>query len=289
MKPQDFNTKEENTWCPGCPNFAILQAFKMAMADLVNEKKVKAKNIAISCGIGCHAKIYDYLDVNAFYGLHGRTIPLCFGMKAGNPDLTVVGFGGDGDTYAEGISHFVHNCRYNVDMTMLVHNNKTFALTTGQATPTSEKGFVGRSTPLGVKDQVLNPIALALVNGATFVARGYTSEVSHLKGLIKKAVLHKGFSFIDILQPCLTFNDFTSYVKDRVYKLEKDYKADNIDLALKKSLEWNYSMEEKAKIPLGIFYQIKKPTFQEKWPQLKKPWYKVERKIKNSELIKEFK
>ena len=115
MKPQYFDTKEENTWCPGCPNFGILQSFKKALAELVNEKQIKAKNVAIASGIGCHAKIFDYVNVNGFYSLHGRVLPPCFGMKVSNPELTVVGFGGDGDTYAEGISHFVHGCRYNID------------------------------------------------------------------------------------------------------------------------------------------------------------------------------
>ncbi|XOA42628.1 MAG: thiamine pyrophosphate-dependent enzyme [Candidatus Nealsonbacteria bacterium] len=289
MKSQYFGTKEENTWCPGCPNFGILRAFKNALADLVNEKKIKAKNVVIASGIGCHAKIFDYLNVNGFYGLHGRVLPLCFGMKIANPELTVIGFGGDGDTYAEGISHFVHNCRYNADITMLVHNNKVFALTTGQATPTSEKGFVGRSTPLGVKDKPLNPIASAIVNGATFVARGSALNTNHLKELIREAIKHKGFSFIDILQPCLTFNNFSPYLQKHIYKLDKNHKVTDFRQAFRKSMEWDYSFKEKAKIPIGIFYKIKKPTFGEQWPQLKKPWYKVKRKINFKKTVEEFK
>ncbi len=289
MKSEYFNTKEENTWCPGCPNFGILQAVKLALTDLVNQKKIKTRNIAIASGIGCHAKIFDYLNVNAFYGLHGRVLPLCLGMKVGNPELTVIGFGGDGDTYAEGISHFIHNCRYNADITMIVHNNRVFALTTGQATPTSEKGFVGRSTPLGVKDKPLNPIASALVNGATFVARGYALDVPHLKNIIKEAIKHKGFSIIDVLQPCITFHDFSDYVKKRIYKLDKNHNVENLRQALKKSLEWNYSADEKAKIPIGIFYKIKQPTFEEQWPQLRRPWYKIERRIDSKKTVEEFK
>ena len=184
MKVKDLNTKEEITWCPGCPNNRILQASKEAIVDLVNKNKINAKDITIVTGVGCSPKIFDYINVNGFYGLHGRVLPACLGMKAANPELTVIGFGGDGDTYAEGVSHFVHNCRYNSDFTMIVHNNKVFALTTGQATPTSEKGFVGRSTPLGVKDKPLNPIASAIVNGATFVARGYALDINHLNGII---------------------------------------------------------------------------------------------------------
>ena len=287
-KPQYFDTKEENTWCSGCSNFGILQALKKSLAELVNEKEIKAKDIAIATGIGCHAKIFDYINVNGFYSLHGRVLPPCMGMKVSNPELTVIGFGGDGDTYAEGVSHFVHSCRYNIDITMIVHNNKVFALTTGQATPTSEKGFIGRSTPLGVKDKPLNPIASAIVNGATFVARGYALDTEHLKGIIKEAIKHKGFSLVDILQPCLTFNNFTDYLKEHIYKLDKDHKIGNFKQAFKKAMEWDYSFDKNSKVAIGIFYKIKRPTFNEQWPQLKKPWYKVKRKVNFKKTIKEF-
>ena len=289
MNPQYYNTKEENTWCPGCSNFGILQAAKTALSELVNENKIKAKDVVIATGIGCHAKIFDYLNVNGFYGLHGRVLPLCLGMNIANPELTVIGFGGDGDTYAEGIAHFVHNCRYNADFTMIVHNNKVFALTTGQPTPTSEEGFAGSSVPQGIKEKPLNPIALALVNGATFVARGYALDTNHLKELIKEAINHKGFSFLDVLQPCITFHNFNDYVKERIYKLESNYDVEDLKQAFEKAFEWNYSTEEKAKIPIGVFYKIKKPTFVEQWPNLGKTWYKTNKKINFQETIKEFK
>ncbi|MFQ6049858.1 MAG: thiamine pyrophosphate-dependent enzyme [Candidatus Paceibacterales bacterium] len=289
MKIQDLKTKEENTWCPGCPNFGILQASQEALVDLVNEKKIKRKNIAIASGIGCHAKIFDYLNVNAFYGLHGRVLPVCLGMKVSNPELTAIGFGGDGDTYAEGVSHFIHNCRYNADMTMIVHNNKVFALTTGQATPTSEKGFVGGSTPLGVKEEPLNPITFALISGASFVARGYALDVPHLKNLIKKAITHKGFALIDVLQPCLVHHNLIPYFQKHIYKLGKNHNTANFKTAFARAREWDYSVKGRAKIPIGVFYKIKKPTFEEEWPQLKKPWYTVKRKVNWKKTIEDFK
>lgn len=287
MKSQDFNTKEINTWCPGCTNFGLLQAMKSALSDLVNKGEIKAKNITMASGIGCHAKIFDYLKINGFYSLHGRVLPPCLGMKMANPELTVIGFGGDGDTYAEGISHFIHSCRYNVDMTMVVHNNKVFALTTGQATPTSEEEFKGKSTPLGAKVEPLNPIAVALTSGATFVARGYTGEIDQLQEIFKQAIKHKGFALVDVLQPCITFNNFGPYIDKHSYKMGKDHKVDDIEKALEKSREWDYSLDEKAKVPLGVFYKVKKATFGEKWPQLKKPWYKVKRKI-DKKILEEF-
>lgn len=288
MKIQDLKTKEENTWCPGCTNFALLQTIQEALVELINRKKIKHKDIAMASGIGCHAKVFDYINVNGLYSLHGRVLPACLGMKAANPELTVIGFGGDGDTYAEGVSHLVHNCRYNSDFTMIVHNNKTFALTTGQATPTSEKGFVGGSTPFGVKEEPLNPIALALVSGATFVARGYVLERDHLRDLVKLAVMHEGFALIDILQPCLTYNNPIAYFQKNIYKLDKSHDASDFKKALARSMEWDYSLRKGAKIPIGVFYKIKKPTLEEQRPQFRKPWYKVKRKIKWNEIIKQF-
>ena len=289
MKSEDFNTKEEITWCPGCTNFGILEAFKEAAADLVNEGKIEKKNITTVTGIGCSSKIYDYIHSNGFYGIHGRVLPVCLGIKVANPNLTVIGFAGDGDTYAEGISHFVHACRYNADFTMIVHNNQVFSLTTGQATPTTEKGFVNGSTPLGVKEKPLNPILLALISGATFVARGYALDVAHLKEIIKKAITHKGFAFIDVLQPCLIFHNIIPFFQKHIYKLGKDYNVSSFEKALEKAREWDYCFKDDSKIPIGIFYQKERPIFEENWPQLKKPWYTLERKINWENIIGEFK
>lgn len=285
MKPEDLSTKEKNTWCPGCPNFSILQAAKESIAELGLAEKT-----AIVTGIGCHAKIYDYLNLKGFYGLHGRVLPIAFGIKLANPDLTVVGFGGDGDSYAEGMEHFIHNCRHNADLTMLIHNNQVFSLTTGQFTPTTEQGFKGASNPLGVAETPINPLVLAMGAGATFVARGYALDVPHLKDLIKKAVNHKGFSFVDILQPCIMYHKHSvPYLSKNVYKIDESHKTDDFNLALEKAKEWDYSYEKDVKVPIGLFYQTSLPVFQSQWSQLKQPWYKVDRKINLSKIIGEFK
>ena len=283
MKIEELDTKKERTWCPGCTNNAILQAVKKAIVNLVNKKRVELKNIVAVTGIGCHAKVYDYLNVNGFYALHGRVLPVMLGIKIANPQLTVLGFGGDGDTYAEGIAHFVHACRYNVDATMIVHDNQVFALTTGQATPTSEKGFKAKSVPSGVREKPLNPIVLALLNGATFVARGFALEINHLTKLIEEAIAHKGFSFIDVLQPCLVYHDHNtiSYFKQHIYKLKG---VRSYEEAVKKAMEWNYCFD--GKIPIGIFYKINKPIYEEQWGS--KPYYDVKRKT-NWKIIEEFK
>ena len=283
MNLDKLKTKEAITWCPGCPNFSILQAFQQAIAEMGI-----GASTAIVTGIGCHAKIYDYVNLKGFYGLHGRVLPIAFGLKLGNPDLKVVGFGGDGDTYAEGMEHFIHHCRYNADLTLLVHNNQVFSLTTGQFTPTTEKGFKSGSSPLGLAEKPINPLILALEAGATFVARGYALDVPHLKELIKRALAHPGFSFIDILQPCLVFHKHSvSYLNKNVYKLSES--ALDFQAALAKAREWDYSYDSDAKVPLGIFYQTKRPTFESQWPQLKKPWQFARRKINWSKITQEFK
>lgn len=290
LSVEDLGTKATNTWCPGCTNFGILRAVKTAVVNLVNNGKIDLKNVVAVSGVGCHDKIYDYLNFNGFHSIHGRTLPTVAGIKIANPELTVIGFGGDGATYAEGISHLVHLFRYNIDATFLVHNNQLFALTTGQATPASPKGFVGPSTPLGVAEKPLNPIALALISGATFVARGYALDLQHLTKLVEEAIMHKGFGFIDVLQSCITYQNTIPYLKKHLYKLEETgHKTDDFKEALRKSLEWNYCTIEDAKIPIGIFYRENRPTYDEQWPQLKKPWYTVERRIDWKQIVDEFK
>ena len=276
---KDLNTPVENTWCPGCGNFGILAAVKQAIVDLVNEGFAEKRQFTLVSGIGCHAKIYDYININGFYSIHGRVLPTALGIKVSNPDLVVLGFGGDGDTYAEGLAHFVHACRDNADITMIVHNNQVFALTTGQATPTTERGFKGKSTPLGTFEQPLNPIALALVSGATFVAREFALDLPHLKETIKAAVRHKGFALVDVLQPCVSYHNTAGFIRSHSYRLEeaghdpRDFRA-----ALEKAMEWNYEYRDDARIPLGIFYVGERETYEGVWPATR-PFYRVKRNV----------
>jgi len=278
MKIQDLETKQINTWCLGCLNNGILLATKQAIVNLVNQKQIKRKNLVGVSGIGCGAKIYDYLEINGFCSLHGRVLPTCLGIKTANPNLTVLGFAGDGGTYAEGMSHLIHIIRHNPNLTMIVFNNQVFALTTGQATPTTEKGSRSPAAPSGVEDNPLNPIAITLAAGATFVARASSLDIADLTQIIEEAIKHPGFSFVDILQPCLSFHNDIAYLQDHSYKLEDKRKKDDYFWAMKKAKEWNYNREDKAKIPIGIFYQVQKKIWKEKWPQLKKPWHQVKRK-----------
>ena len=259
---KELETYAQNTWCPGCGNFGILASLKKALADLEDDG-LDLHKVAIVSGIGCHAKIVDYINVNSFYSIHGRVPPPMTGIKLANPDLTVIGHAGDGDAYGEGIEHLIFSAKRNLDMTFIVHNNRVYGLTTGQFTPTSPSGFKGRSTPKGSPEEPLNPIELMLTSGATFVARGYTRNMEHLQSLIKAAVNHKGFSFIDVLQPCFSFFNTYDFYNKRVYEFTRqDHDVSDRNAAFVKAGEWAYG--EGDKIPIGIFYQVKKPTYEEK-------------------------
>ena len=234
----------ENTWCPGCLNHSILQAMK-------NITKGKENQFAITTGIGCHAKIYDYLSTNGIYCLHGRTIPMAMGIKMANPNLKVLAFSGDGDIYDEGIAHLMHMFRYNHDITLVVHDNRVFALTTGQPTPTTEIGFKSKASPKGTTLAPINPIKIALAAGCKFVARASTLDPKSLQEILQVAINHKGFSFVEVLQPCLIFhNQDTALLKQHAYKIAGKLTYQE---AMKKAEEFDYN--KPSKIPIGIFYQ----------------------------------
>jgi len=259
-KTVKLETYAKNTWCPGCGNFGILVALKKAVLSLIG-KGVPKENIVVVSGIGCGSKIIDYLNLNTFSALHGRPVASAEGIKIANPKLNVIASIGDGGAYNEGISHLIHAAKRNIDITVIVHDNRNFALTTGQFTATSPFQFKGKSTPEGSIEYPINPLKLMLVSGATFIARGYSGRPEHLYNLILKGILHKGFSFIDVLQPCVSFFDTTSFYNARVYEIQPDDLSSE-KKALKYIEEWDYQ-SKKAKIPIGIFYQVQKPTFNE--------------------------
>ncbi len=256
---KDFDTVCKPDWCPGCGNFGIQIAIKQALANL----NLEPHDVAMVSGIGCSSKMPHWVDTYGLHTLHGRAVPPASGIKLVNPRLTVIINSGDGDGYGIGVGHLVHTMRRNIDMTYMVHNNMVYGLTKGQTTPTSAKGYKSPSTPFGAIEEPMNPIALALTMGATFVARGYAGDVPHLTKLIEEAVKHKGFSLIDTFQPCVTFNKINTYAffVQNVYKLEADSAYDKSN--------WNMAMEkahQTDKLPIGIFYQVQKPTYEEQEP-----------------------
>lgn len=248
-------TQVQNTWCPGCGNFAIQHAIKAVIGDLIREG-IPREHIVLVSGIGCHAKIADYFSLNSFYSLHGRTIPVAAGIKMANPDLHVICFAGDGDLYAEGLDHLIHAAKRNIDITVICHNNRVYGLTTGQYTPTSPHGYKGRSTPNGLVEYPLNIIELLLGSGASFVSRAYTRRLPHLKRVLREAVLHPGFAHVDVLQICATFFNMTSWYDERVYETS-EANTGVFEFACQAAKQWNYN--DDARIPLGIFYQVHKP------------------------------
>lgn len=278
MSIQDLGTYAKNTWCPGCGNFAILNSIKPVLKTIQDEG-TPLENVVLVSGIGCHAKIVDYINVNSFYSIHGRVTPVAEGIKLANPNLKVIGFAGDGDAYGEGIEHLIFAAKRNIDITMIIHNNRVYGLTTGQYTPTSPLGFKGRSTPKGSLEMPMNPLELILASGATFIARGFSHGLELLKKILKEAVLHKGFSLVDILQVCVTFYNMYEYYDKRVYEL-KDYDTSDYFKALNKIREWNY--HDDAPIALGVFYKKEAATFEEKFLSSKKETIDINLSIKKA-------
>ncbi len=261
MSGRAIITDAQNTWCPGCGNFSIQFTLKNILTELEQEG-TSLDDVVLVSGIGCHAKMADYLNINSFYSLHGRTIPAATGIKLANPHLIVICCSGDGDSYAEGLDHLIFAAKRNIDITMIVHNNRVYGLTTGQYTPTSPLGFKGKSTPAGTLEYPFNPLELMLASGATYVARGYTKKMDQLKSLIRGGIAHHGFSFIDTLQICATFFPVADYYTPRVYDLAGGHDKSSFEHACLKAREWDYSSD--GPIGLGVFYQKKFPTFDER-------------------------
>ena len=260
MSEVKLDTYAENTWCKGCGNFGIQTAANEAVKTLAGEGYPLEK-ITIASGIGCCSKIVDYINLNSFYSIHGRVPPTVTGIKLANKDLAVIGFTGDGDGYGEGLAHIIMSAKRNIDVTMVIHNNRVYGLTTGQFTPTSPTGFPGKSTPRGSVEHPMNPLDLMLAAGATFVARGYSVKADHLADLIVQGVKHKGFAFIDVLQPCFTFFNTFKFYNKKVYELE-GHDASDFEAARTRAREWNYDMEAE-KIPIGLFYKVERPAYDE--------------------------
>lgn len=257
----DFESKFENidiAWCPGCGDFAILRILKESLAEL----QIKPEELVICSGIGQAAKTPHYLPCNVFNGLHGRALPPATAIKATNPKLTVIAISGDGDMYGEGGNHFAAAIRRNTNITNIVNNNMVYGLTKGQASPTTQKGFVTPVQTSGVILEPFNPIAAAIAQDTSFVARAYCGDIEQTKEIFKKAILHKGYALIDVFQPCVTFNKINTFMwfKQNTYYLEDSYNPFDRAKAFERSIE---NMEGNGKLPLGIFYINEKTVFEE--------------------------
>jgi 2-oxoglutarate/2-oxoacid ferredoxin oxidoreductase subunit beta len=250
------------TWCPGCGNWGIGVAVKQALVQL----NLDPSQIGVVFGIGCSGNMNDFLNAYAIHSLHGRSLPTAIGLKIANHELPVIAIVGDGDCYGEGGNHFLHACRGNHDITVIVHDNGVYGLTTGQVAPTANKGYKSKSTPAGIIEVPINPLSLAITSGATFVAQSFAGDANHTIAMIKAGIAHKGFSLVNVLQPCVTFNKINTYkyYLERTYKLPDSYKNDNFDNAVLKSLEIN-----QEKFPLGVIYETKRSSYTDELSQLK--------------------
>jgi 2-oxoglutarate ferredoxin oxidoreductase subunit beta len=248
-----YKSEIKPTWCPGCGDFAVLRSLQTAIHAL----QLEPWNIAVVSGIGCSSNLPHFLATYGFHAIHGRALPVAEGIKLANPDLHVIVVGGDGDGYGIGVGHFIHAMRRNFDITYLVMNNQIYGLTTGQASPTSEKGMKTKSTPIeGVIENPIDPIALALASGATYIARCFSGDVKTMSELVKGGIEHKGFALIDCLSPCVTYNKINTYdfFRERVYDLAKEgHDSTDMKAAFAKATEW--PMVQKGRIPLGLFYR----------------------------------
>ncbi|CAH2212585.1 2-oxoacid:ferredoxin oxidoreductase subunit beta [Tepidibacter aestuarii] len=253
----------ETAWCPGCGNHGILTALKQALWEL----NLEPHEVLITSGIGQAAKTPQYINVNGFNGLHGRSLPPALGAKIANKNLKVIVNSGDGDTFGEGGNHVLHNMRRNIDIAHFVHDNQIYGLTKGQASPTTAAGQKTSTQTNGVINQPLNPIAFAIISGATFVARTFAGDKDHLVPILKKAIEHKGYAIVDIMQPCVIFNKVNTYqwYKENLYHLPKTHDKTNKIEALTKALEY----EDGKGVPMGIFYEVQKPTFIDQIPKLR--------------------
>lgn len=249
------------TWCPGCGDWGIRVGIKTAFTQL----GLEPSKVFLGFDIGCSGNMNDFLNGYAMHTLHGRALATALGMKMAHHEMTTVVIGGDGGLYGEGGNHFMHACRGNHDLTAIVHDNMVYGLTKGQVAPTAEKGYKSNSTPAGIIEMPINPLALAISQGATFVAQGFAGQLPQLIELIKAAISHKGFALMNILQPCVTFNKVNTYhyYLEHAYKLEDNYDPTDIRAALSKSAE-----VYEQKFPLGIIYKSDRPAFHEQWPQL---------------------
>ncbi|AAM06449.1 TPA: 2-oxoacid:ferredoxin oxidoreductase subunit beta [Methanosarcina acetivorans] len=248
-------------WCPGCGNFQILSAVKQALVEL----GIEPWEVLAVSGIGQSGKLPHYMKCHTFNGLHGRTLPVATAAKLANHSLHVIAVAGDGDCYGEGGNHFLHAIRRNPNITLIVHDNQIYGLTKGQASPTTAKGTRTKVQPSGVPAEPMNPLALAISQDCSFVARGFAGDPEYLKELMKAAITHKGFSLLDILQPCVTFNKVNTFkwYRERVYKLEAEYDPYDRMKAFERVLEWG------EKIPNGIFYKKDKDTLEEMFPTIR--------------------
>lgn len=250
LKPQEYKSDVKPIWCPGCGDFGVLSSFYKAISDL----GIPPEQLVIASGIGCSGRFPAFVKAYGFHGVHGRVLPLATGIKMARPELVVCAVGGDGDAFSIGMGHFPHAARRNVDITYIVMDNEIYGLTKGQASPTSPLGLEKKSSPYGNVDRPLNPLVLAFAAGATWIGRAFSSKPKEMTELIKQAVMHKGFSFLQVYSPCVTFYDTYDHFKEVTKPLPADHDPSN------KAAGLQYAMDD-ATLYLGLYYKEDRPSY----------------------------
>lgn len=266
-------TYDKPNWCPGCGDFGIWVSLKNAIVEL----NLNPWEVVLVSGIGCSSKLPYWVKTYGFNGLHGRPMPVAEGIKLANHGLTVIVIGGDGDQYGEGGNHLIHAARRNIDLTLIVHDNQIYGLTTGQFSPTTNIGEKNKATTGPLIEAPVNPLSLALSAGATFVARGFSGDNKQETTLIVEGIKHRGFSIIDTMQPCVTFNHHNTFAwfYERVYKVEtENHDPTNKAKAFALTEEWPLRRPlkegEKERLPTGLIYKEERATWADGIPQIAK-------------------
>ena len=252
LSPQSYKTDEHPIWCPGCGDFGVLAS----LYNSLSEHKIDPKNLVVVSGIGCSGRTPGFVKSYGFHSLHGRVLPVSLGVKLANPKLEVIGVGGDGDGFAIGGGHLPHAARRNPDMVYIIMDNSVYGLTKGQYSPTSPRGYTAGSTPYGNIEQPLNPLAMMVAYGATFIGQGYSGKPKELTDLINRAIDHKGFAFLNVISPCITFNNTYKMIPPKLAEVPKDHDVTDKRQAFSLALETD-------KVLLGVFYQASLPTFED--------------------------
>ncbi len=252
LKPQEYKSDVKPIWCPGCGDFGVLSSFYKAISEL----HIPPEQLVIASGIGCSGRFPAFCNSYGFHGTHGRVLPLATGIKMAHPELEVVAVGGDGDAFSIGMGHFPHAARRNVNITYIVMDNEIYGLTKGQPSPTSPMGMERKASPYGSVERPLNPLLLAFAGGATWIARGFSSKPKEVTQLIKQAMQHKGFSFLQVYSPCVTFYDTYDHYKE----VTKPLPADHNPSDRAKAMELAMNNET---LFLGLYYQEERPTYDE--------------------------
>lgn len=252
LTANDYKSEVKPVWCPGCGHFGVLSAFYRTLAEL----NIPPEQAVIASGIGCSGRFPAFVEAYGFHGVHGRALPLATGIKLANPDLVVCAVGGDGDAFSIGAGHVPHAARRNVDIKYIVMDNEIYGLTKGQPSPTSPLAMERKAAPYGTIESPLNPVLMALAYNASFVARGFSARPKEVVDLMKMALTHKGFAFLQILSPCVTFNDTYEHFKRVCLPLPGDHDATDRARAMTLALD-------EQNLYLGVFYNVERPSYAE--------------------------